>query len=131
MVRGRSDKQQSNMQTPRTKPANDQGSALDNVPEEELKTNIAKPPKRTRAWCVIRIEDYRLTALAPADPEYPSDDLEYAELGGETYLSTDREEAFQNARTFKGLLVSSEGLPGVRGCTAFRDAARKMLGQPF
>lgn len=77
-------------------------------------------------WCVLRIVDYRLQALAPADPDAPEGDQEWADLGAESTCSTDREAMYQLARNHSGLLVSAAGIPGAGRVGRFLDRARAL-----
>lgn len=54
-------------------------------------------------WCVCRVVDYQLAWL-----EYPDT---YAPLSLETWVTRDREEAYQAARVNRGLLCRVDGLP--------------------
>lgn len=83
--------------------------------------------KRIAVWCVIRVQDYRLTALRPVDPDEPEGEQEWSDLCGTSRMDTDRETMFQLGREYGGLLMNTEGLPGVRGMTEFRDAAKERL----
>lgn len=104
------------------------GSALDSVPAEDRPGIQEKRERRKRGWCVVKVEDYRLQALTPADPEFPADDLDWGDLGPDTYITTDREEAFQTARRERGLLMSCDGLPAPGRIIAFKEAVKRMLG---
>lgn len=80
---------------------------------EPTKTDPTKPAtaKRKKLWLCIRIVDYRLQALAPANPEMPVDDLDWSDIGPDSLVSDDRESVYQLAREHGGLLVAAAGLP--------------------
>lgn len=80
-------------------------------PEEIAAAPAAKAP-RVRVWCVVRIVDYRLQALA-CECDHPDNQCyEWTDLGGDSVLSADRESMFQLARQHQGLLMAANGLPG-------------------
>lgn len=84
--------------------------------EEEVgqtRQSTITPPKRRRLYIVVRVEDYRITALA--DESCP----EFAELGEHTIVSAEREDMYQLARQHGGLLCNADGVPTVRGIHAF------------
>lgn len=89
--------------------------------ESNAGTSHAEQPKeqRKRPWIVCRIVDYRLQALAPSDPDDREGEQDWADVGGDTTISLDREAMFQLARTHKGLLLSANGLPGGGRMAAF------------
>lgn len=60
-------------------------------------------PDNKPLWCVVRVVDYQLGFL-----EYPDT---YAPLSTSTWVTRDREEAYQTARLQRGLLLRCDGIP--------------------
>lgn len=94
--------------------------------EPAKETLLPEKKDRKRLWCVVRIVDYRLQALAPSDPAEPEADQEWSDLGSDTTISADREAVFQLARSNGGLLMSVNGLPGQGRMAAFWARAKAL-----
>ena len=90
------------------------------MPTEAVNTDPTKPAaaKRKKLWLCIRIVDYRLQALAPADPAAPVDDLCWTDIGPDSLVSEDRESVYQLAREHGGLLVAAAGMPNAARLSA-------------
>ena len=73
-----------------------------------------EPTKRKKLFIVVRVQDYRITALA-GDADTP----EFADFGDSTLISDDREEMFQLGREHGGLLCAADGVPTVAGVKPF------------
>jgi hypothetical protein len=84
--------------------------------------------RRPRAWCVVRIVDYRMQALAQASDDPDNHDLEWCDIGGDTVVSCDRESMFQAARRHQGLLMTANGLPSPGRMARFAERVREMEG---
>lgn len=98
-----------------------------NEPEETAASPAAKPP-RFRLWCVVRIVDYRLQALANESDDPDNMSYEWTDLGGDSVLSADRESMFQLARQHQGLLMAANGLPGPGRVAKFSANVKALEG---
>lgn len=80
---------------------------------KHLKNNMPAPLK---LWSVVRLVDYRIQGLAcEADPCWE-------DISADTIISTDREAMYQKARSYGGLLVSTEGVPSARQVDNYKFA---------
>ena len=87
----------------------------DTAPQPQTDAIKAQPTKRV--WCVLKLRDYALAAWT----ESPEDLPDFARLGANAYLSTDREAAFAEARASGGLLCSAESLPRARSLSLLEE----------
>jgi hypothetical protein len=71
-------------------------------------------PDKRPIWCVVRVVDYQIGFL-----EFPDT---YAPLSTSTWVTRDREEAYQTARAQRGLLLRCDGIPDEVSVATFRRA---------
>ena len=116
------------------KEATKAGSAAEALDEVEAAAgssgNGSQAKRAPRLWCVVRIVDYRLQALAVPNEQGVdvTTEADWSELGPLTYISADRESVFQLARAHQGLLMSAEGLPTQMAMAGFKAAKNRVLG---
>lgn len=94
--------------------------------ELQRKAKAADNKKPSKLWLVVKLVDYKVQALG-LDPQGDDDDsLGFMSLCHRTKVFTDREEAFQAARTYNGLLCSAMGVPSPSDAEAFAKVLAKV-----
>lgn len=78
---------------------------------------INTAPQRKSGFIVVRLLSYKFAALT----REPDGSFEWAEIGADTYIWTDRETAYAEGRSRQGLLCFADGIPTIGGITRYRS----------